>query len=97
MHRSPDKSLGWFGLTANGMAGPVGMVRTRDRRDWALRQPSCHDFFAHRRSFLRDGRWRLHCKLGLTRPPRFAVPAEIAQPNGHGAADDDQAPQWRKS
>ncbi len=65
--------------TLVGMAGPVGMVRTHDLRDWAQRQPACHDFFAHRRSFLRDGWWQLHCELELERPPRFVVPAELAR------------------
>jgi fatty-acid desaturase len=32
--------------TLVGMAGPVGMVRTHDMRDWAQRQPQCHDYFA---------------------------------------------------
>ena len=31
-----------------GMAGPIGMMRIHDLRDWARRQPDCHDFFAHR-------------------------------------------------
>ena len=39
----PVKSLGLV-----GMAGPVGMPRTHDLRDWAQRQPQCHDHFGHR-------------------------------------------------
>src|SRR4051794_5259058 len=31
-----------------GMAGPVGMMRVHDMRDWAQRQPACHDYFSHR-------------------------------------------------
>ena len=33
-----------------GVAGPFGILRVHDERDWAQRQPACHDFFAHRRS-----------------------------------------------
>lgn len=65
--------------TLVGMAGPVGMVRTHDFRDWAQRQPRCHDYFAHRRGFWRDAWWQLHCELRLDRPPRFEVPAALAR------------------
>ncbi|MFC7662331.1 hypothetical protein ACFQWF_04895 [Methylorubrum suomiense] len=34
--------------TLVGMAGPVGMVRLHDMRDWAQRQPACHDLHANR-------------------------------------------------
>jgi fatty-acid desaturase len=64
--------------TLVGMAGPVGMVRTHDLRDWAQRQPQCHDYFAHRRGFWRDAWWQLHCDIRLARPPRFEVPAALA-------------------
>jgi sn-1 stearoyl-lipid 9-desaturase len=60
-----------------GMAGPVGMVRTHDMRDWAQRQPQCHDYFAHRKSFWRDAWWQLHCELQLSQPPTFAPEARI--------------------
>jgi stearoyl-CoA desaturase (delta-9 desaturase) len=59
--------------TLVGMAGPVGMIRIHDLRDWAQRQARCHDFFGHRRDFLRDGWWQLHCKIVLDRPPRFEL------------------------
>lgn len=48
-----------------GMAGPVGMIRIHDMRDWAQRQPACHDFFAHRAGFWRDAWRQLHCELRL--------------------------------
>jgi sn-1 stearoyl-lipid 9-desaturase len=60
----------WLG-TLVGMAGPLGMMRTHDTRDWAQRQPQCHDYFAHRQSFLKDGWWQLHCDLLLDEPPQF--------------------------
>ncbi len=58
-----------------GMAGPLGMTRTHDMRDWAQRQPQCHDYFAHRQSFWRDAWWQLHCELQLDSGPAF-VPEE---------------------
>ena len=84
IHRSYDCPLWmerlfvYFG-TLVGMAGPVGMTRTHDFRDWAQRQPQCHDYFAHRRSFFVDAWWQLHCDLRLAHPPRFDTPAELAQ------------------
>src|SRR5271165_6950322 len=33
-----------------GVAGPFGIIRIHDLRDWAQRQEDCHDFFAHRRA-----------------------------------------------
>lgn len=61
-----------------GMAGPIGMARTHDFRDWAQRQPHCHDYFCHRRGFWQDGWWQLHCKLHLDHPPQFAPEPRIA-------------------
>ena len=34
--------LAWLG-TLVGMAGPLGLVRLHDTRDWAQRQAACHD------------------------------------------------------
>lgn len=71
--------------TLVGMAGPLGMMRTHDLRDWAQRQAACHDYFGHRRAFLHDGWWQLHCDIELERPPRFVPPAEV---------DGDRFYQW---
>ena len=62
-----------------GMAGPYGMIRTHDLRDWAQRNPHCHDYFAHRRPLLQDGWWQLHCELTLARPPVVAFEDRIAR------------------
>ena len=64
--------------TLVGMAGPLGMTRTHDTRDWAQRQTHCHDYFAHRQSFWRDAWWQLHCELVLDHPPHFALDPHIA-------------------
>jgi sn-1 stearoyl-lipid 9-desaturase len=65
--------------TLVGMAGPMGMVRTHDMRDWAQRQPQCHGYFAHRQNFWIDAWWQLHCELRLQHPPEFAPESRIAQ------------------
>ena len=55
--------------TLVGMAGPYGMIRQHDIRDWAQRKADCHPYLAHRSSLLRDGFWQMHCDLVLDRPP----------------------------
>jgi stearoyl-CoA desaturase (delta-9 desaturase) len=64
--------------TLVGMAGPIGMVRIHDQRDWAQRQRQCHDFFGHRRPFLHDGWWQLHCRIMLFNPPQFELEPRLA-------------------
>ncbi|MGH6929645.1 MAG: acyl-CoA desaturase [Dongiaceae bacterium] len=61
-----------------GLAGPYGMIRTHDMRDWAQRQTDCHDYFAHRRPFLTDGFWQLHCDVLLDAPPAVRFEDRIA-------------------
>ena len=57
--------------TLVGMAGPIGMVRLHDMRDWAQRQSECHDLHAHRAKIWKDAWWQMHCRLILAKPPRF--------------------------
>jgi fatty-acid desaturase len=64
--------------TLVGMAGPIGMMRLHDHRDWAQRQPDCHDYFCHRRGLLHDAWWQLHCELRLAHPPEFRVEKRVA-------------------
>eukprot|EP00698_Gefionella_okellyi_P002953 TRINITY_DN12795_c0_g1_i1.p1 TRINITY_DN12795_c0_g1~~TRINITY_DN12795_c0_g1_i1.p1 ORF type:complete len:375 (-),score=58.56 TRINITY_DN12795_c0_g1_i1:168-1292(-) len=64
--------------TLIGMAGPYGMVRTHDMRDWAQRQAGCHDYFAHRRSMLQDAWWQMHCDVALANPPKLTLEPRIA-------------------
>lgn len=65
-----ERSLVWIG-TCVGMSGPFWMIRTHDLRDWAQRQPICHDYLAHRRPPLVDAWWQMHCRLDLAKPPAF--------------------------
>ncbi|MDB5429708.1 MAG: acyl-CoA desaturase [Caulobacter sp.] len=72
----------YFGVLV-GMAGPIGMTRIHDLRDWAQRQPDCHDFFCHRRGFWRDAWWQLHCRLHLDHPPEFRLEPRLAADRVH--------------
>jgi fatty-acid desaturase len=82
IHRSYDCPLWLERLfvylgTLVGMAGPYGMIRQHDIRDWAQRKPSCHPYLAHRSSILRDGYWQLHCELTLSHPPALVIERHV--------------------
>lgn len=72
-----ERFLVWMGALV-GMGGPLWTIRTHDTRDWAQRQPHCHDFLAHRHGLLKDGWWNLHCRLALEHGPRCDPGAGIA-------------------
>lgn len=61
-----------------GMAGPIGMIRQHDLRDWAQRRSSCHDYLRHGRGFWTDAWWQLHCDLHLARGPIFRLEPALA-------------------
>ncbi len=65
--------------TLVGLGGPFTMMRTHDLRDWAQRQPKCHDFFSHGRGILTDWWWQLHCDLILRHPPDYRHPDRVAR------------------
>jgi stearoyl-CoA desaturase (delta-9 desaturase) len=65
--------------TLVGIAGPFGMLRTHDMRDFAQRSAHCHDYFGHRRAAWEDFYWQVHCDVVLERPPAIVVEARIAQ------------------
>ena len=62
-----------------GMAGPFGVLRIHDIRDWAQRLPACHDFFSHRRSLLLDALWQLNCRFEFERAPYFRIEPDLLQ------------------
>jgi stearoyl-CoA desaturase (delta-9 desaturase) len=64
--------------TLVGMAGPYGMIRQHDMRDWAQRRPRCHAYLAHRSALARDGFWQLHCELKLAHPPELLIERRVA-------------------
>jgi fatty-acid desaturase len=83
IHRSFQTSrwleylLVWLG-TLVGMAGPVGMIRTHDLRDWHQRQTECPPHPSHDAGFVKDAYWQLFCEFRLTAPPRFTPEPRLA-------------------
>lgn len=62
-----------------GMAGPFGMIRAHDMRDWHQRQTECPPHPSHGAGFWRDAWWQMHCRYDLDTPPRFEIEPEVAQ------------------
>lgn len=69
--------LVWLG-TLVGMAGPSGMIRAHDMRDWHQRQTVCPPHPSHRAGFWRDAWWQMHCEFRLTSAPDLIIEASIA-------------------
>jgi sn-1 stearoyl-lipid 9-desaturase len=61
-----------------GLAGPLGLLRTHDLRDYAQRLPECHDYLAHRRTPWQDAWWQLNCRLDLAAPPSLRLETRVA-------------------
>jgi len=61
-----------------GVAGPFGILRIHDLRDWAQRQPEAHDYFTHRRWLLPDLLWNLAYRFEFERPPVFRIEPRLA-------------------
>ncbi len=83
IHRSFDcpkwlERIGVYLGTLVGLGGPFTMMRTHDLRDWAQRQPLCHDYFGHRRNIWQDFWWQVHCDLRLTNAPKYTYPFYLA-------------------
>ena len=60
------------------MAGPYGMIRAHDMRDWHQRQSICPPHPSHGAGFWRDAWWQMHCRFDLDNPPHFEIEPEIA-------------------
>jgi fatty-acid desaturase len=84
IHRSFDaplwleRLLVWLG-TLVGMAGPFGMIRAHDMRDWHQRQSICPPHPSHAAGFWRDAWWQMHCRFDLDHPPRFKMEDPVAR------------------
>jgi fatty-acid desaturase len=61
-----------------GLAGPLGLMRAHELRDYAQRLPTCHDYLRHGSSFWKDAWWQLCCDLRLKNPPKIAIEPRIA-------------------
>jgi stearoyl-CoA desaturase (delta-9 desaturase) len=60
-----------------GVAGPFGIIKIHDTRDWAQRQTSCHDFFAHTQSLPQDLLWQLAYRFEFDAPPKLTIEAHL--------------------
>ena len=61
-----------------GLAGPLGLMRAHELRDYAQRLPTCHDFLRHGSSFWKDAWWQLNCDLVLRNPPKITIEQRVA-------------------
>lgn len=71
-----EYTLVWFG-TQVGLAGPLGLLRQHDLRDYAQRLPDCHAYLRHGSRAMKDAWWQLHCELHLQRPPALRIEPRI--------------------
>lgn len=69
--------LVWTGVQV-GLAGPIGLLRQHELRDYAQRQSDCHPYLRHGAGFWRDAWWQLHCDLVLDKPPVIHIERRIA-------------------
>ena len=78
IHRSFDVPRGleyvlvWLGVLV-GMAGPFGMIRDHDLRDWHQRQTVCPRHPSHGAGFWQDAWWQLCCTFQLRHPPQIVI------------------------
>jgi fatty-acid desaturase len=61
-----------------GLAGPLGLLKQHELRDYAQRLPICHDYLRHGRESWRDAWWQLVCELKLAREPDLVLEPRIA-------------------
>ena len=72
-----ERTLVWLG-TLVGMAGPFGMIRAHDMRDWHQRQTECPPHPSHAAGFWQDAWWQMHSRFDLIHPPQFRMEDTIA-------------------
>lgn len=63
--------------TLVGMAGPFGMIRAHDLRDWHQRQEICPPHPSHGAGFFRDAFWQLCCSFRLDNPPELTLEPSV--------------------
>lgn len=72
-----ERTLVYLGVQV-GLAGPMGLLRQHELRDYAQRLPDCHPYLRHGMGFWRDGWWQLHCELRLANPPPIRIEERIS-------------------
>jgi fatty-acid desaturase len=68
--------LVWCGVQV-GLAGPLGLLRQHELRDYAQRIPGCHPYLRHGRSWPVDAVWQLLCELELQDAPVVRIEARL--------------------
>ncbi|GGX73764.1 acyl-CoA desaturase [Massilia dura] len=61
-----------------GLAGPLGLLRQHDLRDYAQRLPDCHSYLRHGEPFWRDFWWQVHCDVHLATEHDLRLEARVA-------------------
>eukprot|EP01124_Arcella_intermedia_P025123 TRINITY_DN4421_c0_g1_i1.p1 TRINITY_DN4421_c0_g1~~TRINITY_DN4421_c0_g1_i1.p1 ORF type:complete len:248 (-),score=54.54 TRINITY_DN4421_c0_g1_i1:48-791(-) len=84
IHRSfkCSRSLEYFLVhlgTLMGIAGPLGMMKAHDMRDWAQRQlpEECHPYYSQQEILPRDSHWQMCCDFQLAHPPLWNPPEDL--------------------
>ena len=62
-----------------GLAGPLGLMRQHELRDYAQRLPDCHPYLRHGERFWKDAYWQLLCELRLANPPAVRIEDRVAK------------------
>jgi fatty-acid desaturase len=71
-----EHALAYCGVQV-GLAGPIGLLRQHELRDYAQRLPRCHEYLRHGSSMVRDAWWQLNCDLVLLTPPTISIESRI--------------------
>lgn len=71
-----ERTLVYLGVLV-GMAGPMGMIRAHDMRDWHQRQLLCPPHPSHGAGFFKDAYWQLCCRFELNHPPHFSFEPDV--------------------
>ncbi len=74
--------LVWLGVLV-GMAGPIGMIKTHDMRDWHQRQTICPPHPSHGAGFWRDAWWQLCGTFDLRAPPTLVIEPRVSDDAVH--------------
>ncbi|MFN8695559.1 MAG: acyl-CoA desaturase [Burkholderiales bacterium] len=62
-----------------GLAGPLGILKQHELRDYAQRLPNCHPYLRHGSTPWRDAWWQLNCELALDNPPAVSIESHIEE------------------
>ncbi len=73
-----ERFLVYMGVQV-GLAGPLGLLRQHELRDYAQRLPDCHAYLRHGSAPWKDAWWQLNCELRLDDPPQLQLEPRVAQ------------------